>query len=247
MSAHSPRPTLVFDIEVAGHPWEEVDEITRAYLLARERDPDRREAVQDRTALFLGLGKVIAIGMWKLPAEPGADHDGTGFLLLEGEEEGPHPWEKVPHSEIQRGDERTLLETFWRIVRDRGRRLVTYNGRAYDGPVLMTRSAQLDVAPSRNLVPYRYDVADHCDLFDVLTFQGATRERYSLDYWCRRFDVESPKGSLDGSQIARAYREGRIEEIGEYCLRDVRATAQLYRRVQPTLLPLFQGGPEAGR
>ena len=51
--------------------------------------------------------------------------------------------------------------------------------------------------------------------------------------------MESPKGSIDGSQVGRAYREGRIEEIGEYCLRDVRATGELYSRVEKTLLPLF--------
>jgi len=62
-----------------------------------------------------------------------------------------------------------------------------------------------------------------------------------LEYWCRRFDVESPKGSIDGSQVARVYRQGRIDDIGEYCLRDVRATSQLYKRVEPTLLPLLLG------
>jgi hypothetical protein len=92
------------------------------------------------------------------------------------------------------------------------------------------------------LVPYRYDLAEHCDLFDVLTFQGTMRDRYSLDYWCRRFDVQSPKGSIDGSQVGRAYREGRIEDIGEYCLRDVRATGELYTKLAHTLLPLFKGG-----
>ena len=75
----------------------------------------------------------------------------------------------------------------------------------------------------------------------MLQFQGAVRDRYSLDYWCRRFDVESPKGSIDGSQVARAYRAGRIEDIGEYCLRDVRATAELFRRLEGTLLPLMGG------
>ncbi len=233
-------PTFVFDIEVAGFPWEEVDEITRGYLLGRERDPARREAVKERMALYPGLGKVIAIGLWNLEQD-------TGLILLEGESCEERAWEKVAHSKILRGDETQLLERFWELVswRDaRGRlpRLVTYNGRGYDGPILSVRSAQLGLAPSRNLVPYRYDVSDHCDLYDVLTFQGATRDRYSLDYWCRRFDVESPKGSIDGSQVGRAYREGRIEDIGEYCLRDVRATGQLYRRLESTLLPLFKGG-----
>jgi len=228
--------TIAFDIEVAGFPWEEVDEITRGYLLARARDDRAREAVPERMALFPGMGKVIAIGMWNLERE-------RGLVLLEGEHEAPHEWERVPHSDIFRSDERGLLERFWEIVARKEPRLVSFNGRQYDGPILMIRSAQHGVSPARNLVGYRYDIGAHCDLMDVFGFMGAWRERYSLDYWCRRFDVESPKGSIDGSQVGRAYREGRIEEIGEYCLRDVRATAELYRKVAPTLLPLFQGGP----
>ena len=235
--------TLVFDIEVAGYPWEEVDEITRGYLLEREKDPLRREAIPDRTGLMPGLGKIIAIALWHAETE-------QGLVLLEGEQTEKQSWERVQHSEIFRGDEAALLAKFWEVVSKRGKngrlpRLVTYNGRSYDGPMLMIRSSQLDVAPSRQLVPYRYDLSDHCDLFDVLTFQGAMRDRYSLDYWCRRFDIESPKGSIDGSQVARAYREGRIDEIGEYCLRDVRATAELFGRLRSTLLPLFKGGPQA--
>ena len=234
------RSTIVFDIEVAGFKWEEVDESTRGYLLEREKDPARRDAVPERLALYPGLGKVIAIGLWLVEAD-------RGLILLEGPEAEEQPWEKVPHSKIYRGSEAQILQRFWEIVgpQEGGgplSRLVTFNGRGYDGPVLMVRSAQLEVAPSRQLVPYRYDLSDHCDLFDVLTFQGATRDRYSLDYWCRRFDVESPKGSIDGSQVGRAYRDGRIEDIGEYCLRDVRATGELYRRLATTLLPHFKGG-----
>jgi len=229
---------IVFDIEVAGFAWEEVDEITRGYLLSRERDPERRNCVQDRTALYPGLGKVIAIGLWLVEED-------RGLILLEGDEDEEHEWEKVPHSKVCRGDEKALLERFWRAVdhpRSGGAlpRLVTFNGRGYDGPVLMVRSAQLGVRPTRNLVPNRYKVREHCDLMDVLSLFGASHDRFSLDYWCRRFDVESPKGSIDGSQVARAYRDGRIEDIGEYCLRDVRATAELYRRLEPTILPVVE-------
>jgi DNA polymerase elongation subunit (family B) len=234
----SSNSKIIFDIEVAGFPWEEVDEATRGYLLTRERDPERRDAIPDRMALYPGLGRVIAIGVWKLEDGP---EDDTGLILLDGDEEESHDWEKVPNTKIVRGSEKTLLETFWKIVARRDRRLVTYNGRGYDGPILTIRSAQLGIVPSRNLVPNRYHVHDHCDLLDVLTFHGASRDRYSLDYWCRRFDVESPKGSIDGSQVGRAYREGRIDDIGEYCLRDVRATAQLYRKLEDTLLPAFVG------
>ncbi len=232
--------TIVFDIEVAGFIWDEVDEITRGYLLNRERDPKRRDAVPERMALYPGLGKVIAIGMWLVEED-------RGMVLLEGERTPEHEWEKVSHSKIFRGSEKELLQKFWKTVdrpsaRKRQPQVVTYNGRGYDGPILMVRSAQLGVKPSRNLVPNRYATEDHCDLMDILSFHGATRDRYSLDYWCRRFDIESPKGSIDGSQVGRAYREGRIEDIGEYCLRDVRATGELFRRLQATLLPAMGKG-----
>ena len=230
--------TVVFDIEVAGFPWEEVDEITRGYLLARAKTPEDRDAVPERTALFPCLGKVIAIGMWAVEKD-------AGFLLLEGKQEPEREYEKVGGAKVFRGSEGELLTKFWETVAPATKpkpRLISFNGRTYDGPVLSLRSAQLGLKPTRQLVPYRYDVSDHCDLFDVLSFHGTTRESFSLDYWCRRFDIESPKGSVDGSQVARYYRDGRVEEIGEYCLRDVRATAALYKKLEPTLLPLFKGG-----
>lgn len=228
--------TIAFDIEVAGFPWEEVDEITQGYLLKKARDERDRESMPERMALYPGLGKIIAIGLWNVEAD-------RGLMLLEGEAAETHEWEKVPGSDVFRGDERALLERFWEVVGRKHPRLVSFNGRGYDGPILMVRSSQMGVRPTENLVGYRYDISSHCDLLDVFTFHGAWREMYNLDYWCRRFDVESPKGSIDGSQVGRAYREGRIEEIGEYCLRDVRATAELYRKVETTLLPHFKGGP----
>jgi hypothetical protein len=234
-----PSSTIAFDIEVAGFPWEEVDEITRGYLLSREGEKERREAVPERTGLYPGLGKIIAIGMW-LVAED------RGLILLEGKSEETRDWVKVPHAKIFRSDERGILEEFWKLVARAPKagmpRLVSYNGRGYDGPMLSIRSAQLGVKPSRNLLGNRYSIAEHCDLMEVFSFMGATRERYSLEYWCRRFDIESPKGSIDGSQVSRVYRAGRIDDIGEYCLRDVRATAQLYQKLAGTMLPLFQGG-----
>ena len=90
-----PATTIAFDIEVAGFPWEEVDEITRGYLLAREQEGERRDAVSEhtghavleRTALYPGLGKVIAIGLWLV----GEDR---GTILLEGNSEETAGWRR---------------------------------------------------------------------------------------------------------------------------------------------------------
>ena len=97
--------TIAFDIEVAGFPWEEVDEITRGYLLSRAKEEKDREALPDRTGLFPGLGKIIAIGMWLV-------HEDRGMILLEGKTAPERDWEKVPNSKIFRGDERAVLEKF---------------------------------------------------------------------------------------------------------------------------------------
>ncbi|HKE00484.1 MAG TPA: ribonuclease H-like domain-containing protein [Planctomycetota bacterium] len=225
---------IAFDIEVAGLEWEEVDEVTRGYLLDRARDDDERAAVPERTALYLGLGKVIAIGMWNLATDQGG-------LLLEGAPTPAlEPYERMPGSKIQRGGEADLLKAFWKWVAPGGaqrKRLISFNGRGYDLPVLAVRSAMFGIKPSRPLDGKPWEMREsHVDLMDVLTFQGSFRERYKLDYWCRRFGVESPKTKLDGSQVARAYRDGAIEDIGEYCLRDTRATAELFRKIRPTLI-----------
>jgi hypothetical protein len=225
--------TIAFDIEVVGQPWESLDEATHTYLLRRERNEARRKTIPDRLALHLGLGRVIAIGMWHVEEQ-------RGEMLQEGDSHPMRPWAEVPGSQIMRGSESEILEAFWRKVAPDADgnqpRLVSYNGRGFDGPVIMVRSAQLRLSGSRDLVGDPRETKDHCDLMDVMTFFGASRDRFSLDYWCRRFDVQSPKSGIDGSQVGKAYEEGRIDEIGEYCLRDSKATAELFERVQPVLL-----------
>lgn len=231
-----PGPVVAFDIEVAGLEWEEVDEATRHYLMSRERRRSGSESVdvealQHRLALVRGMGRVVSIGMWNMDKDQGA-------VLVHGSGCRWEEFDEMPGTRVYRGNERELLEEFWKLAQTWGS-VVTYNGRAYDGPVLMTRSAMLGVAPSRQLCGYRYRVTDHCDLLDLLNFQGAARDSYSLDYWCRRFGVESPKGKMDGSMVASKARDGRYDEIAEYCLRDTRATADLFRRLEGTLVPLF--------
>ena len=69
---------------------------------------------------------------------------------------------------------------------------------------------------------------------------GAAQERFSLDYWCRRFGIASPKGEgIDGSQVGDFYRAGRLHEIAKYCLRDAEATGSMYKKLEHTLVDLW--------
>jgi len=231
-AARAAGATVAFDIEVVGHDWNELDEATRGYLLERTRSEEERAKVPSRLALIPGCGRVICIGMWNLDEQRGA-------VLCEGEGAQWAPWpDRSDGAFLFRGSERELLTAFWQKVERYGR-LVSFHGRGYDGPILMIRSAMLGVAPTRNLAGKPWDFGSHCDLMDVLSFQGAWRERYSLEYWCRRFGIESPKVLLDGSQVDRTYKEGKIELIADYCLRDCRATGELYQKLASTLIPLF--------
>ena len=73
----------------------------------------------------------------------------------------------------------------------------------------------------------------HTDLIDELCFfnpysYGATR-RFNFDFYTRVFGITSPKSEgLDGSKVSVYFADGRIYEIAEYCLRDVRATWELF-------------------
>ncbi len=227
--------TYVVDIETIGVPWSTLDEKTREYLLGRAGSDGEKEAVPRRLGLSAGTGRIIVIGMKNLT-------NGKGGMFVEGRNRG---WIEGGPSGFARfdGDEKDMLEEFWRMLGANAARVVTYNGRMFDGPFLMLRSAMLGVTPSMNLAGYRYAVNPHCDLAEILNFHGAVRENFSLDYWCRRFDITSPKEEgVEGSMVQEYYDRGRLEEIVEYCARDVVATGALYEQLAETLIPLFERG-----
>jgi hypothetical protein len=57
---------------------------------------------------------------------------------------------------------------------------------------------------------------------------------------CWALGVESPKGALDGSQVAPTYAAGDIEAIARYNRGDVRATVAVYQRVRASILRFRQ-------
>lgn len=125
------------------------------------------------------------------------------------------------------GSEAAMLASFWEAVKSY-KRIVTFNGRGFDIPFLMTRSAILGVQISRHdLMGNRYASWPHCDLMDQLSHYGATR-KHSLDMYCRAFGIPSSKSGCDGSKVGEMYHAGQHQQIAEYCAADCVATAALY-------------------
>ena len=84
-------------------------------------------------------------------------------------------------------------------------------------------------------MPYRYASNEHCDLMEQFTFYGAVR-KFNLDFYCKAFGIKSPKSSgITGLDLGPLHNEHRYREIAEYCIGDVRATAELYHRWQANL------------
>ena len=226
---------LVFDIECVGADFDSLDEPVREYLLKRAKTDEEREQVPGRTALELGLARVVAIGMYSIERD-------VSMVLLDAGEPGAQPV-RIDGVIVEELAEVDMLRRFWELITAGQRRMVSFFGRGYDGPVLMVRSAQLGVPCGKNLVGYRYSLEHHCDLADALCFQGSTRQFYSLAYWCSAFGIPSPKAEgISGADVARLHREGRRDEIARYVLRDVHRTTDLYRALIP-LLSQFNGGP----
>ena len=93
------------------------------------------------------------------------------------------------------GSEKQILEKFWEFF-ESDSRFITFNGRQFDGPFLMIRSAINGIVPKRDLVGYRYGFHPNCDLREALNFFG-TDERAAVQVQprsrvqgLRRRDVE---------------------------------------------------------
>ena len=127
------------------------------------------------------------------------------------------------------GTEKEILLNFWNAIKHYDR-YITFNGRSFDNPFVMLRSAIIGVQPTRNLMPYRYDAKEHCDLLEQLTFYGAIR-KFNLDFYCKAFGIKSPKSEgITGLDLAPLYNEKKFRQIAEYCIGDVIATAELFKR-----------------
>jgi 3'-5' exonuclease len=212
---------VVLDIETLGFPVESFDETQQKYLLKfAETDIDRAETIQ-KLNLYPTTAQIIAIGM----LNPETNH---GKILFQSDEKlDYYSDDKLVH--FKSGSEKEIVEQFWLDIGHYDQ-FVTFNGRAFDCPFLMMRSAILQVQPTRNLMPYRYDASIHCDLLEQFTFYGALR-KFNLDFYCKSFGVESPKmHGITGLDMKQLTDEKRFREIAEYNLRDLHATAELFRR-----------------
>jgi DNA polymerase elongation subunit (family B) len=227
--------TLVLDIETVGESFDEMDEATQDAVsrwIKYEAGNTKEEAallslVKDGMGLSPLTGEVVAIGV--LDVEK---NKSVVYFQAPGERFGEYEEGGVTYKQMSEAE---MLLSFWNGVKNYGT-LVTFNGRAFDVPFLMARSASHNIRPSKNFLSNRYlgsqwANAKHIDLQEELTYYGAMRRRGSLHLWCRLFGIESPKAQgVSGDDVGQLFAEKRYQDIARYNVRDIVATRDLYLR-----------------
>jgi predicted PolB exonuclease-like 3'-5' exonuclease len=165
--------------------------------------------------------KIIAISF--LSADIIKTADGEGFKLQEIRSGGK------PDS-----SEHELVSGLFNFLKNARARLVSYNGRTFDLPVLKYRAMIHGIEASWlyksgdkwNNYNSRYSLDWHCDLLEAFSDFGAS-SRIKMNEVCAAFGLPG-KIDTSGDDVAKLYSEGKIEEIRDYCEPDVINTYLLY-------------------
>lgn len=238
---------VVFDVETIGCRWEDFSDEEREYLIEKaERDGGNAVTARSKLALSPLTGEIVLIGILN-------PDTGKGKVHVRWPPSHPLPRTVLPvpatlvtasfgdlnaaaSTETTRcevdvwPDEASLLRAFWDDV-VRYDQVISFNGRAFDGMMTMLRSFHHGVEITRDLVPNRYHDS-HLDLADRLTGYGAMRDRYTLDFWCRRNGIPSPKADgITGADVERLWRAGDLARLCRYnAAGDLVATSALFAR-----------------
>ena len=226
---------LIFDIETVGADFDSFDETTQESLTRwikreSENDEEYRAALKNLKE-ELGFSpltaEIVVIGTLDYEKNQGGI-----YFQAPGENIGDFTEDGIKFKQMT---EKEMLEHFWKEIAPKYQEFVSFNGRQFDGPFMMIRSACHGIRPTKNLSESRYFYQQrtcvHTDLADQLSFQGNLRKRGSLHMWSRLFGIKSPKeDGVSGDDVAEMFKNKKYAEIAKYNAGDLRATKELYEK-----------------
>ena len=128
------------------------------------------------------------------------------------------------------GDEKEILVKFWDIARDIDL-FIGFYVMDFDLRFIYQRSIVLNVKPTRDISFARYRSSP---IYDVMRewSKWNMQSSISLDTLAKALGFPSSKGGeIEGKNVAKAFEDGRIKEICEYCQKDVDLTRKIYNRM----------------
>lgn len=209
---------IIFDIETVGKDFDTLDIETQEYLLRYASSDDEKEEIKERLSFYPLTAEIVTIGLLDPDTE-------RGFIFFQNKGEPLLPFEE-DNIRYETGTEKEIIEKFWNTIKEY-EQFITFNGRSFDCPFIIIRSAVHKIVVKKDLMPNRFNDT-HIDLMDQLTFYGASRRKFSLDMWCRTFGIKSPKeNGITGYDVKELFKTGRYIDIAKYCLGDLIATKEL--------------------
>ncbi len=135
-------------------------------------------------------------------------------------------------------DEAKLVQGFFQYCERLRPRLISFNGRGFDLPVLKYRAMVHGIAApwlhqaDNKWENYqsRYAQDWHCDLMEVLSDYGASA-RVKLNEVCSVMGFPGKFG-VSGADVAGMVDDGRVDDVRNYCETDVLNTYLVYLRLQ---------------
>lgn len=128
------------------------------------------------------------------------------------------------------GDEKKMLTDFWEIAKNADL-FIGFNLMDFDLRFIYQRSIILGIKPSQNLSFARYR---NFPIYDIMCewSKWNLQSKISLHALSKVLGIPSPKeGEIEGKDVAKAYQDGRIKEICEYCEKDVDVTRKIYKKM----------------
>lgn len=134
------------------------------------------------------------------------------------------------------GNEIDLLTKFWHYLKmQKNYKFVTFNGREFDFPYLMIRSAYLGVACLVDIMRGSDWTMDsyHIDIAKKLTFNKFAKQgplqKHKLDYYTKRFNNSTSKiDEVQGPLVGILWNQGKIKEVADYNCDDLEETFKLF-------------------
>jgi len=200
---------IVLDIETVGSKIEDygLHHTIETYLKAKFGRQRKAKTEEDWTVFDTDLAEIVCISLYM---------DDTMYSFTQKD---------YRESEI--------LNMFWDTIKTKTKhpyRIVTYNGKSYDIPIIIKKSAMYGITPTRTISTKKYDEREHCDLFGMLSGYMPSNAK-SLNFYCSLYGIDKCMDTT-GGDISGLVKQGKWDDVAEKCEDDVMATYELYNRLK---------------
>lgn len=126
-------------------------------------------------------------------------------------------------------DEKIILNEFYDLIRpyEFGTVFIGHNISGFDLKVIRQRSMVLGIKPL-DFIPFNSKPWE-LNPYDTMA-QWDQKNSVKLDKIARAFGIEG-KGDVDGSMVYQMWKDGKFDEIAQYCKDDVELTRRVYKKM----------------